>query len=693
MKAGVFIIKEITILKTVNILQSSRKTGLALLAGLFVILASLPCAARNNALSDEILVRVKPGKTSAVLSLANALGATTKSTINDLRYFRIKLPVGTSMDEALARFKKDESVEYAGPNHYIHIAVMPNDPVFYEGRAPYGLDGILDPMPQWGLYNDGYNNGYGGTFRADIHASEAWDITTGSASVVIANIDTGVDYTHPDLADKIWINPGETPGNGIDDDHNGFIDDWRGWNFVSNNNDPMDDHDITHGTFTAAISAAASNNNEGVTGVSWGSPILPCKVIAANGQGLESDAAAAVVYAVNLGVKVINMSLSGEDTPALHDAIDYAWDHGSICIVASGNEGTNVPSYPASYPKAMAVGGSNENDQRWVQDPFLGGGGSNYGSYISVVAPGDSITSAGPEHDYQCQSGTSAAAPFVSGVAALLWSVHPTWSNAQIKFQIEHTSDDAGAIGYDIETGWGRVNAYRALTETISDTQRISSVKWAVSGTTVVLRQKVLTTSSSELPGRPSVPQSRLYVQDEDRSSGILLAFNGTPPAGLTSGDRVDVFGTVGIISGERAIKDPVVTKVASGIEPKPLVMDNPSVGGGALGLQFAVVDYYPDVLQMAKGANNIGLLVTTYGIVTNAGYDWFYIDDSHHLADGSPESQDKNGVYVYCGALVRPKVGKYAVVTGISSCEIAPGATVRRRVLLPRRQADIKPQ
>jgi len=644
---------------------------------------------------------MKPGAQSLRFSsVGSALGAKTRRASARLGFRSIKLPKGTDLTAAIESIRKDPSVEYVGVNHVLHVAdvpqVMPDDPLFRQGYDPFANDpdfaGMFLTQPQWGLYNDGDNNGKGGKLRADIHAPEAWAITTGSPSVIIASLDTGVDYTHPDMADKIWTNSREIPDNGIDDDGNGYVDDWRGWDFVNHDNDPMDDHEeqgmhVLHGTFTAGIAAAGSDNGIGVAGVAWRCPIMICKVIGADGSGLEDDCALAVQYAVDMGAKVINMSLAGSDAPLLHQAVDYAWQKGCLCVCASGNEGVTTPSYPASYSTALAVGASNEYDQRCTASDW-GQGGSNYGDYLDIVAPGNNILSCtsildfiDPDNPYYILPGTSAATPFVSGAAALVWSLHPDWTNAQVMYQLLATADDIGAAGWDAETGWGRLNAYRALTETLASSSTTASVKSAVSGARVLLRGKVLSTGSSDIP-------NRLYVQEVDRSSGILLSFPNGAPSGFAQGNSVDVFGTAGDVNGERALINPIITKVSSGNPPVPMALSTRALGGGKIGLQGAVVDRrFPSPSQMASGLNNIGILVTISGKVTQVSFDWCYLDDGSGLSDGSGNT----GVYVYTGALDRPEKDHYAVITGISSCEYMPGgSTIRYRVLRPRTQADI---
>lgn len=656
-----------------------RLTRLSIISILMVFI--LPIISSAKQAPDQLVVRLKPGKKLTELSkLNNEAGAKIKRNLENHRFYSFKLPKGADLDKAIEKFRKHPAVEYVGLNHQMHIALEPNDPMF---RNYYS-----DNPPQWGLYNDGYNNDFlyflftPSIEGADIRAMDAWKITTGS-NVIIASIDTGVDYLHEDLVDNIWNNPGEVAGNGIDDDNNGYIDDIMGWNFVDGNADVYDDH--SHGTFTAGIAAAKGNNDIGIAGVAWNCKIMILKTLNSEGYGLEDDAARAVIYAVDNGAKVINMSLAGENAPLLEYAINYAWEKGALCVCASGNEdsGPDKPSYPASYANALAVGASNQADGRCtVMDWF--GGGSNYGHYLDVVAPGNWIVSTAPNNTYDVQCGTSAAAPFVSGVAALIWSIHPTWTNAQVFNQIIHTADDVDAAGFDIYTGWGRVNALRALTETVSAYSRVGDVKKLASNSSVLLDNMVLSCSSGDF-------SDRLYVQDEDRASGVMLYFGeGNVPSGLKAGDRVNISGVMGSVSGECAIQNCIANKVIGGDSPKPLGMSNGMVGGGAFGLQGNVVDNYPIPRTYSSGMNNIGLLVTVFGKVIKSQDNWFYIDDGSKLKDNSGYT----GIRVLYNPdnVAPPEEGSYAAVTGISSCELVIGSnTVRRRVIRPRVESDIR--
>jgi subtilisin family serine protease len=283
-------------------------------------------------------------------------------------------------------------------------------------------------------------------------------VETGSSAVTIAIIDTGTDLSHPDLAPKIWFKPGEILGNGLDDDANGYVDDWQGWDFVNDDNDPMDDHG--HGTHVSGIAAAASNNGTGIAGVSWGAQIMPLKVLASSGQGTESDVAAAVVYAADNGARVINLSLGGScPLPAIEAAINYAYSEGAVIVAAAGNTGAAGVLCPAAYAGAIAVAATDANNNR--------AGFSNYGSAVDMAAPGVGIYStywssqAGSTYGFL--SGTSMAAPHVAGVAALLASLPQFDTPDKIRLALESTVLDLGPVCRDIYYGEGLVQAFAAL--------------------------------------------------------------------------------------------------------------------------------------------------------------------------------------------------------------------------------------
>ncbi|MCO6473238.1 MAG: S8 family serine peptidase [Melioribacteraceae bacterium] len=312
-----------------------------------------------------------------------------------------------------------------------------------------------------------------------INAFGAWDITEGSDEIIIAVIDTGVDYLHPDLSGSIWINSAEDLNqngsfdhddtNGIDDDNNGFIDDVIGWDFTNRagfpydtlggdylnwDNDPMDQH--FHGTFVSGIIGASVNNEIGIAGVVPKVKIMILRAFDPNGTGDEDDVASAVLYAVNMGAKIINMSF-GDDkfSYVLKDVLQYAYDNGVVLVGSSGNSGSDQPHYPSGYDFVISVGNSNQNDAV--------SSSSNFGSTIDLTAPGTGIISTDLNGGYRTAGGTSASAPHVSGASALLLSIDSTLSNEQIKQILKSTSDDIDVSGWDIKSGAGRLNIEKAV--------------------------------------------------------------------------------------------------------------------------------------------------------------------------------------------------------------------------------------
>jgi subtilisin family serine protease len=305
---------------------------------------------------------------------------------------------------------------YAVPVLTAHIAGIPDDPSF---------------SGQWDLNNTGQN---GGTPDADINAPEAWDVTTGSPEVVIAVVDTGVDYSHPDLAANMWVNPGEIPGNGIDDDGDGYVDDVHGINVITGTGDPMDDH--AHGTGVAGEIAAAGNNGSGVAGVCWSAKIVSCKFMGSDGQGTLDNAIRCLEYLYDLKTRATNpvnlvaVNASWTDSPfyqPLADAIEKLASVGVLFVASAGNAGVdNGPvhgtGYPASYefPNVIAVGATDNKDALWH--------GSSFGrSSVHLLAPGGTpFPSTIPGGTYGPMYATSAAAPLVTGVVGLLAAQDPS---------------------------------------------------------------------------------------------------------------------------------------------------------------------------------------------------------------------------------------------------------------------------
>ena len=253
-------------------------------------------------------------------------------------------------------------VVYAEPNYILRSDIIPMNtqqsiPTFINELSSNVNTNDPDFSKQWALNNTGQ---IGGTPDSDIDASEAWGIETGDPDVIIAIIDTGVDYTHPDLADNIWINIDEIPNNGIDDDGNGYIDDMKGWDFANDDNNPLDNDG--HGTHCAGIAAAEGNNGIGIAGIAPNCKIMPVKVLGIF-FGNVSTTTLGIRYAADMGVDVISLSLGTyNESNLLKDAVDYAYNKSVVLVSAAGNDGKDIKSYPAAYDNVIAVGATDNND-------------------------------------------------------------------------------------------------------------------------------------------------------------------------------------------------------------------------------------------------------------------------------------------------------------------------------------------
>jgi len=371
----------------------------------------------------------------------------------------VKVTFNSSIDNSsfLKIAANDPDIEYIESSHTYHIDMKSNE------KKVTALPNDSLVAQQWAL--------------AKIQAFDAWNITQGSDTVLLGIIDTGIDYLHPDLKNKIYFNPGEIGTdangkdkrfNGIDDDGNGFIDDYMGYDFVDRvgfpfdttfgdylgwDNNPWDDNG--HGTYISGIAGAETNNGIGVAGVAPKIKMINIRAFDARGNGSEDDVAAAILYAVLMKCKVINMSF-GDDSFSyvLRDVIKYAYSQNIVMVASSGNTHSDQPHYPSGYSECICVGNSTQDD--YVSSD------SNYGSTLDLVAPGSLILTTDKENGYSLVSGTSASAPFVSATAALLLSIG-NYSNEEVKQIIKSTCDDIGDPGWDIYSGAGRLNVYHAL--------------------------------------------------------------------------------------------------------------------------------------------------------------------------------------------------------------------------------------
>ncbi|MCP3918844.1 MAG: S8 family serine peptidase [bacterium] len=375
------------------------------------------------------------------------LAAASTVRANRLGVHDLELAEGSDVLAVRDALRASGWVEFAEENTIGVFTLDPDD-------TEFGL--------QWALENTGQSGGVPG---ADIDARGAWDLTTGAPSVVVAVVDASVNVFHPDLAPNMFVHPGEIPGNGIDDDSNGFVDDVHGWNFSMNRADVSGFH--YHGSFVTGIVSAQTNNAEGIAGVAggWlggdGARSMACVVgdFAPNSTVVDD----AIVYAADNGARVVTLALTIGSSSALDAALDYARDVKGVFIdCASGNHGANV-SYPARDPRVVAVASSDRHDE---VSSF-----SNSGSQIWVAAPGEDIRSTDIP-GYRFSSGTSFAAPHVAGTIALTLSAADaagiTISVAGLENVLKVAAEDIGPAGFDPDTGWGRIDARRTLEELLA---------------------------------------------------------------------------------------------------------------------------------------------------------------------------------------------------------------------------------
>ncbi len=371
---------------------------------------------------DRILVRFT---SETARKACEGAGFTILRDIPQIGYTVVRVPWG-QVDESIALFMRNGWASEAYPDRAYRLAYEPNDPLF---------------PSQWNLFR--------------MQLPQAWDWTRGNPQVVVAVLDTGVDYNHPELAPNLWVNTREIPNNGVDDDGNGLVDDYLGYDFAYNDPDPMDDHG--HGTACAGIVAAAGNNGLQIAGVAFQCRIMCVKIGLSNGYSYDSMFAPAVIYAAQMGAKVQSISYFSDDlTPALRAATDYAWKHGSLLVVAAGNYNEPLPLYPAGYDRAVGVAASTPSDRK--------ASFSNMGSWVDVAAPGVGIYATTRGGGYTDSfAGTSAAAPNAAGVAALLWSWLPNARIETVREALEYSAEPIPDPTAGVYVNYGIVNADRAL--------------------------------------------------------------------------------------------------------------------------------------------------------------------------------------------------------------------------------------
>lgn len=426
----------------ISAVNSLKKCFVFLIMLWLAIGSELSAGENKSYIEGEVLIQLRQQVYAVTDKRARTLKALDVDVIKNLKnnVYLVKLSKDDSVVSVTRRLGEYPDVEFAEPNYRRYItSVIPNDPLFDS---------------QWAHEN--------------IQSGAAWEIQKGNESIIVALGDSGVDYTHKDLKDNVWTNDEEDwkasgPGyNGIDDDGDGYIDNYFGINAITGSGDPMDDEG--HGTHVAGIVGAEGNNSVGISGVNWHVSVMGVKFITIDGSGSIADEIEAIQFATSKGAKIFNMSFSGSYFSEIERyAIANAKE--VLFITAAGNERTDnddMPSYPANYdlPNIISVAASNQSDEL----AYFSNQGKNT---VSVAAPGVSILSTLPGDDYGSLSGTSMATGYVTGLAALILAKSPYTSVANLKDRILRTVDTNANLQGKILTG-GRINAYRALTESIT---------------------------------------------------------------------------------------------------------------------------------------------------------------------------------------------------------------------------------
>ena len=406
------------------------KRGIIIIAAAGALLVSTAAIAQEY-VEGEVIVRLKPGRASS--SAVSALALSSVKRLDRAGTELMSIGTGASVEAAVAQLSGDPAVAVASPNYIVHASVLPNDPDY----------GTL-----WGMDR--------------IDAPTAWDSETGSGSVVVGVIDTGVNYTHPDLAANMWVNPGEIAGNGIDDDLNGYVDDVHGINCINGSGDPMDDHG--HGSHCSGTIGAVGDNATGVVGVNWTVSIMGLKFLSASGSGTTANAIECLDYAVAMGADLTSNSWGGGGaSSAMESAIQDAAAAGQLFVAAAGNESNNTDkkhNYPSDYvvENVVSVAATDSGDDLAYF--------TNYGAAtVDLAAPGVGINSTWLGTGYSSISGTSMATPHVAGAAALLLAAEPGLSAMDLRNRLLTNVEVISSMDGNGSTG-GILNVANALADT-----------------------------------------------------------------------------------------------------------------------------------------------------------------------------------------------------------------------------------
>lgn len=432
--------------------------------GLFSATVSL--AKEAESVPGQYLVQLKPQvRLQNFQNLSQDLGAQVLRKIPNTNILVVQKGAVELTSSSIAQLSANPMVQLVEPNYIYRAEAVPNDPLL--GKL-------------WGLQNTGQSDGKtNGIAGIDIDAVRAWDVTQGSSDVVVAVIDTGIDYTHPDIKDNMWVNQAEAQGQaGVDDDNNGYVDDVYGFNFVDANKptaNPMDDHG--HGTHCSGTIGGRGNDGAGVVGVNWNVKLMAIKFLGGDGGGTLEGAIKGIDYATKMGAKIMSNSWGGGgQSDLLKQAIERANAAGILFVAAAGNDSTNndtSPHYPSNYDVSNVLSvAAIDNSGKLASF-------SNYGKKtVHVAAPGVNIYSSVAGGKYVYMSGTSMATPHVSGVAALLLASDLTLTHDQLKQRLISSVRKLASVKSRVSSG-GMVNAYFAVTNQASPIDMNDPDQWA----------------------------------------------------------------------------------------------------------------------------------------------------------------------------------------------------------------------
>ena len=534
------------------------------------------------------------------------------------RYFKLHFSASDEqLAEIIKRLRKSQNIQSVSYNTMVHVNAVNKDP-YTTSSGTWGQT----YADLWGLDK--------------ISAKKVWATgVSGKSSIIMAVVDSGLDLTHADIIDNLYANPSETAGNGVDDDGNGYIDDTVGWDFVNSDNDPTDDY--LHGTHVAGTIAATGNNGIGMAGVMWKAQILPVKVLGADGSGDTANTVNAIMYAVDQGADVINISIKSGGGSELEAAVEYASSLGVVIVASAGNDATDAMNQaPAMYDDVITVASSSSSDEL--------SSSSNFGAKIDVAAPGvdilsllaaDGTVSSTSSNvvgtNYLRISGTSMAAPHVSGVVGLLLAKDPTLTAEEVRQAIRQT-DDIGDSGWDEDTGYGRLNALKAVAKPtkcealITDPDNYSEI---TSGSFTV----------SGYAGGVSFARYRLEVYENADGASNLVTSSPLIPVAVSDGTletltipahtpggnysvRLTVYDSAGKICGRdrKEVSGSYILETfdTDGLTRKTVIVgDYAYVADGNSGLQ--IID-----ISSPESPSIIGTLDTSgsaYGITINGNY------------------------------------------------------------------------